>query len=226
MGILDFLKPDLTVFFSDWIKVNDKYSAWTIEDFQYKAEKDKVLTTEEKEAKLGIPKDGVDNHCWKCVTVNNCWFKNEENKKPEYFDYTDYSYKQIAKINRGLYHPHCHCKEKAINVPKLKDISIIDFNNKIKDFFNRKIDWFYKWGYSNKDKEEFEKTFHSLIIENYRYGNYIKEKHTRFGYQINIFIQIRDKKETTNIVYHNIKSAYIIYPNGKLRCVTLVGGEK
>lgn len=69
------------------------------------------------------------------MTVNNCWFKNEKNKKPDKFDYTQFSFSQIGKSIRGLNHPHCHCKEHSINVPKEKDIELILSKNKINDFF-------------------------------------------------------------------------------------------
>ena len=66
MGILDSYKDLINTSFSKWIKVEDKQSKWTIEDFPYNT---------------GVDEDITKPHCWKCVTVNKCWFKNEENKK-------------------------------------------------------------------------------------------------------------------------------------------------
>ena len=226
MGMLDEYQGQIKAIFSDWIKINDKNSGcgYIIEDFPFKPVKNQELTDEEKQQKLGIPKDGVDSHCWKCISINQCIFKNEENKKPEEFNYSQYSYAEIPKSVRGLYHPNCHCKKKGTNVPRLNEISIIEYNNKVKDFFNRKSDWFHKWGFTDKDKETFSKTLFNILIENYRQGNYIKVKHTRFGFQINILITTQYKDKINKVT--NLKSSYMVYPNSQLRCVTLVGGEE
>lgn len=65
--------------------------------------------------------------------------------------------------------------------------------------------------------------FKELIIDAYRQGNYYEEKHTRAGYQINLTIRIPGKNEKLNKEY-DVKSAFIVFPEGKLRCITLVGG--
>jgi len=209
MGVLDDYKDWFHSYFSDWIRVNDKLSGWTIEDFPYKT---------------GVDEDLTKPHCWKCVTVNNCWFKNEDNKKPEHFDYSNYSFGEIAKSKRGLYHPRCHCKELAINVPKEKDIDIIMTMGKINDFFDDKLDWYHNWGYKNKDKNDFVELLKDKTIKAYRKGSYAKEKHTRFGYQINIEVAIDGINEKKGKSYL-IKTCYMVFPEGKLRCVTLVGGK-
>ena len=155
--------------------------------------------------------------------MNKCWFKNEENKKPKRFDYTLFTYSQIMKMIRGLYHPKCHCKEFAINVPKEKDINLIVDMGKIFFFFKDKSGLFHSWGYTNSDKNDFVKMFKELIIDAYRQGNYHEEKHTKAGYQINLTIKVPGKNEKLNKEYE-VKSAFIIFPEGKLRCITLVGG--
>lgn len=68
MRILDEYTDLINASFSQWIKVEDNQSKWTIEDFPHSTVVDENIT---------YP------HCWKCVTVNHCWFKNEENKKTE-----------------------------------------------------------------------------------------------------------------------------------------------
>ena len=67
MSVFDNMRDKLLSYFntnneisSDWIKINDKLSKWTIEDFSYQD---------------GVPGEEVENHCWKCVTINNCIFK-------------------------------------------------------------------------------------------------------------------------------------------------------
>lgn len=208
MGILDSYKDLINASFSKWIKVEDNQSKWTIEDFPYST---------------GVDENITYPHCWKCVTVNKCWFKNEENKKPKRFDYTLFTYSQIMKMIRGLYHPKCHCKEFAINVPKEKDINLIVDMGKIFFFFKDKSGLFHSWGYTNSDKNDFVKMFKELIIDAYRQGNYHEEKHTKAGYQINLTIKVPGKNEKLNKEYE-VKSAFIIFPEGKLRCITLVGG--
>lgn len=193
---------------SDWIQVNDFKTMWTIEDFPYDSGVDENLTKP---------------HCWKCVSVNQCWFKNEERKKPKHFDYGSYSFSEIARSIRGLYHPNCHCKEKSINVPKYDWIELIVKTDKIKNFFDKKLGWFHAWGYKNKDKQIFIETMKDLAKKAYRYGYYQKEKHKKYGFQINLFVSIpgaNDKKGK----FYDVKTSYIIFPNGKLRLITLVGG--
>ena len=132
MNIFDSMRDKLLSYFttndkisSEWIKINDKKTScgWTIEDFPYK---------------IGVDENVSEPHCWKCVTVNQCWFKNKDDKKPEHFDYSEYSLAQIPKMKRGLYHPNCHCKEKSINVPRLNEIEILDVRSNFNDFFKRK----------------------------------------------------------------------------------------
>ena len=208
MSILEPYYDLINPYFSKWIKVEDKFSNWTIEDFPYSE---------------GVNEIATNPHCWRCVTVNKCWFKNETNKKPEHFDYSKYSYNEIPKSDRGLYHPHCHCKELAINVPKENDIDVILTSDKINNFFKNKSGLSHSWGYRDKDKNEFIELLKSNIKISYRRGNYYKEKHTRFGYQINLLIIIEGVNEKKGKEYQ-FESAFIIFPNGKIRCVTIFGG--
>lgn len=113
----------------------------------------------------------TDPHCWVCVTVNKCWFKNEDNKKPEHFDYSTYSYSSIGKSNRGIYHPFCHCREYAIIVPKINDIGLIIDPLKSNDFFKRKLGWFREMGYKDADKNEFINLLQEKSKDAYRKGN-------------------------------------------------------
>ena len=208
MNMFQSVEEILTANFSEWIKVNDSKSQWTLEDVPYKSEVDDDLTKP---------------HCWKCVTTNQCWFKNTELKKPECFDYSSYSFSQIGKSKRGLYHPNCHCKEMAINVPKNKDIKILKDIAKENYFFKEKKGWFSSWGYKSIDKNAFLSILYNLTIESYQKGNYEKEKHTKAGFQINIKVTIPGINEKKSKEYE-LKTCYIIFPNGKLRPITLVGG--
>lgn len=217
MDVFDNMRDKLLSYFntndeisSDWIKINDNKTecGWTIEDFPYN---------------IGVDENLTDPHCWKCVSVNQCWFKNEEEKKPEHFDYSKYSFTQIPKSKRGLYHPNCHCKEKAMNVPRLKDIKILLDIGKIFYFFKDKTGLFNSWGYKNSDKDDFISNFKELVKDAYRRGNYQLEQHDKSGYKINLFITIYGTNEKRGKEYE-LKTAFIIFPKGTIRCVTLIGG--
>ena len=208
MGVLDDYKDWFHSYFSEWIRINDKSSGWTIEDFPYN---------------IGVDEDLTKPHCWKCVTVNNCWFKNENNKKPEHFDYSNYSFGEIAKSKRGLYHPRCHCKELAINVPKLNEIEVIDVRSNFNDFFKRKKGIFNGIGYSNKDEQTLINFYIDEVKRLYRLGKYQIYKHWQYGFQINITIVIYGKNQFKN-KSHEFKTGLFIYPNGKLRIATIFAG--
>ena len=61
MGIFDN-------YFGKWIKVLDYQNNITIENYGYDT---------------GIIEGTTKNHCVKCVAVNQCWFKDEINKKTD-----------------------------------------------------------------------------------------------------------------------------------------------
>ena len=209
MGILDSYKDLINASFSKQIKVEDNQSKWTIEDFPYNT---------------GVDEDITKPHCWKCVTVNKCWFKNEENKKPKRFDYTIFSSRELLKIIQGLYHPKCHCKEFALNSPNLNDINFIFIDGKVQYFFLDKLNWYYSWGYRDEDKEDFIKMIKELVKESFVKGNYEIEKHTKYGVAINVFITIPGKNEKYGRFY-DTWSCYTIFPNGKLKLNTVIGGK-
>lgn len=209
MGILDSYKDLINASFSKWIKVEDNQSKWTIEDFPYNT---------------GVDEDITYPHCWKCVMVNKCWFKNEENKKPKRFDYAIFSSSELLKIIRGLYHPKCHCKEFALDSPNLNDINFIFIDGKVQYFFLDKLNWYYSLGYRDEDKEDFIKMIKELVKESFVKGNYEIEKHTKYGVAINVFITIPGKNEKFGRFYYTW-SCYTIFPNGKLKLNTVIGGK-
>ena len=57
MSLLNNIRETLLADFSDWIKINDGKSGFTIEDFPYAT---------------GVDEDVTKPHCALCVTVNNC----------------------------------------------------------------------------------------------------------------------------------------------------------
>lgn len=207
MGVLDEYQELIKATFAKWVQINDDKAIRTLEDFAYDT---------------GVDENKTGGCCWKCISVNKCYFKDEKNKKPEIFDYS--LFKIITLPSLGLYHPHCHCVEDITSAPYKDHIKIILSQGKIDFFFKDKQSWFYSWGYKDADKDEFINLIKILSKQSYSYGNYEKEKHTKAGFQINIFITIPGKNEKLGNSY-KIKSCYIIFPNKQLRCVTLVGGR-
>ena len=51
----------------------------------------------------------------------------------------------------------------------------------------------------------------------------IIHNHTNYGVKINLFLKIPGKGRKEGIEYR-IKSAFMIFPNGKLKCNTFIGG--
>lgn len=207
MKTLEDIRDKALAKFSTWIKIGDPKSTWTIEDFPYET---------------GVDEKIANPHCWKCVTVNQCWFKDENEKKPEEFDYSKYSPTDIPISKRGLYHPNCHCKKNQISAPKKSHFD--NLQGKINFFFKDKINWFYAWGYKDEDKEDFINTVLCLTYESYSLGYYENIGHNKQGFKINIFISLPGKHEKKEHTY-KVKTCWMIFPNGKLKCNTLIGGR-
>lgn len=209
MNAFESIQDKVLANFSEWIQINDPKSNWAIEDFPYET---------------GINEDITKPHCWKCVTVNQCWFKNENGKKPQKFDYSQYSLIDIPMSKRGLYHPNCHCKKNRMSAPQKEKKYFDNLAGKTNFFFKDKINWFYAWGYKDNDKESFINTVLSLTYESYTLGRYENIGHNKQGFKINIFIDLPGKHEKQSHIY-KVKTCWMIFPNGKLKCNTLIGGR-
>ena len=209
MKVLDNIFNDVNAIFSEWIKIEDPKSKWTIADFP-----------EEK----GVDENVTNPHCWRCVSVNQCLFKNEDNKKPEEFDYSKYSPREISYYIRGLYHPNCHDKKFGANVPRVEKIVILGVRKKFDNFFSKKRKIFSGIGYSNKDEYDIINLYLKQVQREYVYGNYYKYRHTKFGFQINMTISINIKKIPKE--FKNFRTGLIVYPNGQLRIVTVFAGRE
>lgn len=207
MGVLDVTKEKLIAKYSDWIKVEDNKSRWTIEDFPYVS---------------GVDEEKTNPHCWRCVTVNRCWFKNEEGKKPKTFSNDNNMLDSILK-QQGLYHNNCHCKEKGINVPREYDLDVLEVRPKFNDFFRRKKGILYGIGYTYKDEADIISFYLNEVKKSYRAGDYVLYKHWEYGFQINIIVSITGKNEFKHIV-HKFKTGLFVYPNGKLKIATVFAG--
>lgn len=135
MNILKEYEEQLNGIFSDWIQIKDLKNPFTIESFPYST---------------GVVGLITKPHCAVCTAVNQCWFKNEESKKPDEFDYAN---SNVNKKDKGLYHPHCHCNKIAIKTPKPEDIELIIPEGKIDWLVKDKKDWIKTMGY--KDERDF-----------------------------------------------------------------------
>ena len=195
MGIFDN-------YFGKWIKVVDSSCFLTIEDFNYNT---------------GVIEGTTDNHCSKCVAVNQCWFKDENNKKPEPLLQTGIIILDeiISGFIPGLYHYNCHCKEIPISNPNENDIQLIISEGKINWLFLDKGEWVNSMGYYNDDY--FIQILEKEIKKSYCMGKYQKVKHTNFGFQINIFVNIKGENEKITIQ---------VVGNGPLGTMVVCGNSK
>lgn len=212
MDVFEKIRKDILSSLSGWIQVNDNNTNWTIEDFSYET---------------GIIEDLVKPHCVKCVAVNQCWFKNEEFKKPTHFNYSEYSLEEIPFLKRGLYHPNCHCKEVRLNSPKVEQIKIIELAKKMKYAIEDKLGLFESFGYSKKDENEICVIIEKLSKQGYHLGQYEKvitpQDKIKYGFKINIPIDFPGKNEKYGKTYQ-LKSCYVIFPKVKLKNNTPIGG--
>lgn len=208
MGVLDVTKERLIAKYSDWIKVEDNKSRWTIEDFPYVS---------------GVDEEKTNPHCWRCVTVNRCWFKNEEGKKPKTISNDNNMLDSILK-QQGLYHNNCHCEEIGLPAPGLTDVKLLLLEGKLSYFFENKRGWYESWGYKESDIDFFIDTIAQLVRRSYSLGKYEIEKHTKYGVSINVFIDLPGINEKRGRFYKTW-SCFMVFPDGRLKLNTLIGGR-
>ena len=199
---------ELNKIIGNWIQIIDDQNIKSIEDYSYHT---------------GIIEESSKNHCVKCVAVNKCWFKNEIGKKPETFNYSNINIvDNLTKgILPGLYHPRCHCKESMIFPSSYNDIQLIIPNGKIDWLFKDKSNWIISMGYEPNNK--FITSLYEQIKQSYFYGKYAIQTHNNFGVKIRINIDLHGQNDKRNKIY-NLISSFTIFPNGKLKCNTLIGG--
>lgn len=208
MNVFESVSANAKAILSEWVQVKDPRSNITIQTFKKKP----------------VDETKTNGHCWKCVSINKCWFKNEKGKKPAHFNYKNYSFTDIPLSKRGLYHPRCHDKEYPINVPKLNQIVLLKLRSNFNDFFKRKKGIFYGLGYTYKDEEELMQQYINQVKTRYRYGDYVIYQFYEYGFQINIKISISGKNQYKHIE-HSFKTGLIIFPEGQLKIATIFAGR-
>ncbi len=194
----------------NWIQIIDDQNDITIENYRYDT---------------GIIEGTTANHCIKCVAVNKCWFKNEKNKKPEKSDITGINLSDsiLKGLLPKLYHFGCHCKEIPIAPTNFEEIELIVPNGKIPYLFKSKSDWVNAMGYHESDYNTFIYVLFDKTKQAYFYGKYYIEDITKYGCKINLMIDIPGANEKLGKTY-KLKSNYMVFPNGKLKMNTPIGG--
>ena len=179
-----------------------------------------MLTIESFPYTTGVIDIFTKPHCWKCVTVNQCWFKNETNKKPLEFNYSN---NDLPIKEQGLYHPNCHCQKINIFPPTEDQVELIITEAKINYLFTKKLGWVEYMGYNETNKEQFLNILISKTKEAYITGNYYLVNHTNYGFKINLKISIPGLNNKQNEIF-NIETNYMVFPKGKLKMNTPLGG--
>ncbi|MDE6471907.1 MAG: hypothetical protein K2L52_02645 [Clostridia bacterium] len=192
---------------NDWIKVVDELNNVVIDDFDYES---------------GIQGPITQKHCVKCIAVNQCWFANEKNKKPDTMEYSIEQVLNDSKNKIGLYHYNCHCKEIKIPTPNESDIELICPKGKEEWLFKDKSEWIRALGH--EPDEKFLEYLKNKIIENYCLGQYAILGITNYGVAINVFVDIEGGGVKSNKIYR-VRSGWMVFSNGKLKCNTFIGGK-
>ena len=179
---------------------------------------------------LKIAKDISNTGHWGngdyCVTINRCWFKNEEGKKPREFLTLDPSSSTLSILlgNSGLYHKYCHCKKEAIDNPTVDKIKLIIPDGTIDWMIKDKGHTLKEMGYKEDEFEMVVAIIGNLVKKEFVKGNYFAKLHDKYGYKIGFIINDFPGKNEDQGKFYKIKSGWTIFPNGKLKCNTLVGG--
>lgn len=211
MKTFEDVQGEVLKFFGDWIKIRDYRSKWAIEDFRYD---------------MGVDESLTSPHCWKCVTVNKCWFKDEEGKKPKEFDNSRYSLIDLPLSKRGLYHPNCHCWKHKMPAPRSEEIKFIIPEGKIDWMMKDKGHLLKEMGYNKSDFLEVIEIIKSLISNNFVKGDYSFKAHDERGFRIGFVLEKFPGKNEDSGKFYKLKTGWSIFPNGKLKCNTLIGGMK
>ncbi len=192
---------------SNWIKIVDKLNNIVIDDFDYE---------------YGIHGQVTTKHCVKCIAVNQCWFVDEKDKKPEPMEYSVGQILSDINDNLGLYHYNCHCKEIRIAQPKEADIKLIIPKGKEDWLFLDKSEWIRAMGY--EPNEKFLDYLKKKIVESYCLGKYKIRNIDKFGVRITLYVDIEGYGIKSNHIYR-LKSGFSIFSNGRLKCNTFIGGK-
>ena len=194
----------------NWIQIRDYNTELSIDCYGYDT---------------GVIEGTTDNHCVKCVAINKCWFKNEEGKRPPKFDYSEIDVKDFVSrgLKYGMHHPNCHCVDVPVYPSSPEEIEIIIPNGKISYLFKTKGGWVEAMGYGKDFYDKFVDVLLQKVKEAYFYGNYYFENLSHYGFKANMKVDLPGANEKKGRVY-KLESNYMIFPNGKLKMNTPIGG--
>ena len=105
--------------------------------------------------------------------------------------------------------------------PSVEDIQLIIPKGKDSWLFGDKGEWIKSFGYD--DNQEFLEVLCGCVKQAYCNGDYKIVGHNNYGVRANFFLKMPGQGVKQGKSY-NIKSAFMIFPNGKLKCNTFVGG--
>ena len=110
-----------------------------------------------------------------------------------------------------------------IMTPNVEDVKLIIPEGKEEWLFKDKQDWIRSLGYDNND--DFLKVIYKLIKQAYCDGDYKVKNHDKHGVKIDLYLTLPGAGSKLGRSYP-VKSAFKIFPNGKLKCNTILGGRQ
>lgn len=144
-------------------------------------------------------------HCAVCLNMNGSCFL-------------------IDKCPQIPLHENCHCA--VIDVDFVNFQATCDIKKFTKYIFSEKSkgkkELFQSWGFSVIDSEFLKNEFLKQGLENYELGNYELGKIDPYGQRITIEISLYNKFKNKEV---NIKTGWMVYPNGEIVLVTPYGGK-
>lgn len=154
----------------------------------------------------GLAQEDADtNCCAMCVSVNDCYFLRDDDKKPQYPQ-----------------HPNCRCKQIEKNSPSKGDVSLVFEMRKITEYLftnSTKAGIMEAMGYAIDDAREVYNEIAKQAREQYAKGNYTFSHHDRTGYVIRLKVLLIGKRNSKRSCYH-FYTGWTIYPDLKLKCNT------
>lgn len=109
------------------------------------------------------------------------------------------------------------------NINNIQEIQLIIPDGKLLYLFKSKGDWINAMGYHEDDYDLFVDILLQKTKEAYFYGNYYKVSLNKYGFKINLKLDIPGANEKKGKVY-KIETNYMIFPNKKLKMNTPIGG--
>ena len=127
--------------------------------------------------------------------------------------------RQIDTNDDTLFHKWCHCKEVPLPPLDIDDIDII-----IEYLFRAKSDWVAALGYDPSDRNKFVDELKKKTKKGYVNGDYIIQDYTKYGVKIRVVASIdgahKDRKKEYKVI-----GSYMVFPNGKIKMNTPMGGK-